>query len=124
MIKMSCKPAAAASSTTYWIEGLSTTGSISFGWHLVAGRKRVPRPAAGMTALVTGLVSPMVRGTLPVTVGARSGVEAEFLTAEEPLDVRRVARDHEQRDDSDHRHITPRMSGERDCDRVRDDHHD
>ncbi len=46
-------PAATASSTTYWMAGLSTTGSISLGWALVAGRKRVPRPAAGMTALVT-----------------------------------------------------------------------
>src|SRR5580693_8764078 len=33
--------------------GLSTSGSISFGWALVAGRKRVPRPAAGKTALRT-----------------------------------------------------------------------
>src|SRR5687767_612962 len=53
MIRMSLMPAATASSTTYWIAGLSTTGSISFGWAFVAGRNRVPRPAAGMTALVT-----------------------------------------------------------------------
>src|SRR6478735_7681571 len=53
MIKMSSIPAATASSTTYWMAGLSTTGSISLGWALVAGRKRVPSPAAGMTALVT-----------------------------------------------------------------------
>src|SRR4051794_7478375 len=33
--------------------GLSTTGSISLGVALVAGRNLVPRPAAGMTALVT-----------------------------------------------------------------------
>src|SRR5205085_2401494 len=33
--------------------GLSTMGSISFGWALVAGRKRVPSPAAGNTALRT-----------------------------------------------------------------------
>src|SRR5919204_619349 len=31
--------------------GLSTSGSISFGWALVAGRNLVPRPAAGNTAL-------------------------------------------------------------------------
>jgi hypothetical protein len=30
--------------------GLSTSGSISFGCALVAGRNRVPRPAAGKTA--------------------------------------------------------------------------
>ena len=53
-------PARTASSTTNWIAGLSTTGSISFDCALVAGRKRVPRPAAGMTALWTvaiGLLS-------------------------------------------------------------------
>ena len=47
-------PARTASSTTYWIAGLSTTGSISLGWALVAGRNRVPSPAAGITAVVTG----------------------------------------------------------------------
>ena len=46
-------PAPTASSTTYWMVGLSTTGSISFGCALVAGRNRVPSPAAGITALVT-----------------------------------------------------------------------
>src|ERR1700687_5723971 len=50
---MSVIPAAAASSTAYWINGLSTTGSISLGLALVTGRKRVPRPATGNTALVT-----------------------------------------------------------------------
>jgi len=47
-------PAFSASSTAYLISGLSTTGSISFGIDLVAGRKRVPRPATGKTALRTG----------------------------------------------------------------------
>src|SRR5579875_594861 len=46
-------PECRASSTPYWIIGLSTIGSISLGWALVAGRKRVPRPAAGNTALRT-----------------------------------------------------------------------
>ena len=45
-------PAASASSAAYWISGLSTTGSISFGLALVAGRKRVPRPATGNTAVL------------------------------------------------------------------------
>ena len=48
-------PAALASSTAYWISGLSTTVSISFGIALVAGRMRVPSPATGKTALRTGL---------------------------------------------------------------------
>src|SRR4029078_12269552 len=34
--------------------GLSTSGSISLGWAFVAGRKRVPRPAAGNTAFRIG----------------------------------------------------------------------
>src|SRR5215831_3242258 len=46
-------PEATASSTTYWIIGLSTSGSISLGCAFVAGRKRVPSPAAGKTALRT-----------------------------------------------------------------------
>jgi hypothetical protein len=50
---MSVMPAATASSTAYWMSGLSTTGSISLGEALVAGRNRVPRPATGKTALVT-----------------------------------------------------------------------
>ena len=37
--------------------GLSTIGSISLGKALVAGKKRVPNPAAGITAFLTLLVS-------------------------------------------------------------------
>src|SRR5882724_6648198 len=49
---MKCSmPASLASSTTYWISGLSTMVNISFGIALVAGRTRVPRPATGKTAL-------------------------------------------------------------------------
>src|SRR5205085_4273358 len=51
---MSVMPAALASSIAYWISGLSTTGSISFGIALVAGRNQVPSPATGNTALRTG----------------------------------------------------------------------
>src|SRR3989441_4581320 len=46
-------PALTASSTAYWIKGLAPNGSISLGEAFVAGRKRVPRPAAGMMALET-----------------------------------------------------------------------
>src|SRR5512139_4129398 len=45
------RPDATASSITYWMIGLSTRGSISLGCAFVAGRKRVPSPAAGNTAL-------------------------------------------------------------------------
>src|SRR5512139_2419534 len=48
---MEVRPEATASSITYWMMGLSTRGSISLGCAFVAGRKRVPRPAAGNTAL-------------------------------------------------------------------------
>lgn len=45
-------PASTASSTTYWIKGLSTRGNISLGEALVAGRNLVPKPATGITAFV------------------------------------------------------------------------
>jgi hypothetical protein len=40
-------PADKASSTPYCIKGLVSIGSISLGTALVAGKKRVPKPAAG-----------------------------------------------------------------------------
>jgi hypothetical protein len=52
----SSMPAARASSTAYWISGLSTTGSISFGIALVAGRNRVPNPPTGNIALRSGFL--------------------------------------------------------------------
>src|SRR5690242_19153092 len=54
-------PLAIASSTPYWIVGLSTRGSISFGCALVTGRKRVPRPAAGKIALRTVMIDNLSR---------------------------------------------------------------
>src|SRR4029453_11527103 len=62
MMRMSVKPARTASSTTYWIAGLSRSGSISLGWALVAGRNRVPSPAAGTTAFRTFVIAPPLRG--------------------------------------------------------------
>ena len=52
IIKMSVIPALTASSTMYWIAGLSTIGNISFGIAFVAGSTLVPKPAAGITAFV------------------------------------------------------------------------
>src|SRR4029078_6497091 len=53
VMKTKCSmPASRASSTTIWMTGLSTMVSISFGTALVAGRKRVPRPATGKTAFL------------------------------------------------------------------------
>src|SRR5574341_1052204 len=74
MRMMSASPEATASSTTYWMVGLSTSGSISLGCALVAGRKRVPSPAAGNTALRTliGLVAMSLsrEGSSPAASGA------------------------------------------------------
>src|SRR6266481_251869 len=56
---MSVMPAAAASSTAYWMSGLSTTGIISFGLALVTGRNRLPKPATGNTAFLSfGIAAP------------------------------------------------------------------
>src|SRR5918911_211163 len=69
MMSRSVMPAVTASSTTYWIAGLSRTGSISFGCAFVAGRNRVPRPAAGITALRTLVMSPLLIGRLAPAAG-------------------------------------------------------
>src|SRR5438309_7070726 len=61
---ISCSPDATASSTTYWMVGLSTRGSISLGCDLVAGRNRVPRPAAGKTAFRTRVFTGQNRNPL------------------------------------------------------------
>ena len=62
IIRISSIPEASASSIIYWIVGLSTIGSISFGQAFVAGKKRVPKPAAGITALVIFciLIAPLI----------------------------------------------------------------
>src|SRR4051812_840132 len=62
--RTSPRPARAHSSTTYWIAGLSTTGSISFGDAFVAGRNLVPSPAAGITAFVTAMGRTLMGGSL------------------------------------------------------------
>jgi hypothetical protein len=58
---MSSAPDATAFSTTYWMIGQSTIGSISFGWLFVAGRIRVPSPAAGMTTFIGPPENPSVK---------------------------------------------------------------
>src|SRR5438270_13947373 len=60
MMMIWSQPAARASSTPYWMMGLSTRGNISLGIALGAGRKRVPRPAAGKTAFRTFIVVGML----------------------------------------------------------------
>src|SRR5262249_18822634 len=79
---MKCSiPASLASSTTYWIKGLSTIVSISFGIALVAGRTRVPRPATGKTAL--RIFMGKVGGTLLRTGKVSGSVGNRFLAREQ-----------------------------------------
>src|SRR5271170_2305093 len=68
---MFCTPEWIASSTPYWINGLSTSGSISLGWALVAGRNRVPKPAAGNTALRTFGIIRTIVSSAPVNHAVR-----------------------------------------------------
>src|SRR5690606_23011561 len=68
-------PDATASSTAYWMIGLSTSGSISFGIVLVAGRKRVPRPAAGNTAVRTVVMRLTLQGWVDDSTTAVLAVE-------------------------------------------------
>src|SRR3982751_6372852 len=63
-------PAAAASSTTYWIVGGAGIGGSSFGTALAAGSMRVPNPAAGMTVLVI-----IRRGSLLDALGEETRME-------------------------------------------------
>src|SRR5258708_39744605 len=64
-IMMFWMPECIASSTPYWMSGLSTSGSISLGCAFVAGRNRVPNPAAGNTAFLTlGIIVSIVGKTL------------------------------------------------------------
>src|SRR5215467_8272814 len=61
-------PASTASSMTYWISGLSTRGSISLGWAFVAGRNRVPNPAAGKTAFAIRISLPFFTDVIVVPI--------------------------------------------------------
>src|SRR5262249_51410611 len=74
---MNCSiPAACASSTAYWISGLSTTGSISLGIALVAGRKRTPSPPTGNMALRTArtiVAPPFFERAVPAPSGRLQG---------------------------------------------------
>src|SRR6185295_3083528 len=66
------RPAATASSVTYWMIGLSTRVSISLGWALVAGRKRVPSPAAVDTSLRIFIMAAVMLPPGPGATGRRA----------------------------------------------------
>src|ERR1700732_62736 len=91
MMRIWLQPEAMASSTPYWMMGLSTRGSISLGWALVAGRKRVPRPAAGMTTFRTG-----------DGIGLVLSGERRFLAAQEAAKVVLVAGQDETANSGEH----------------------
>src|SRR6185436_12678796 len=76
-------PASLASSTTYWISGLSTMVNISFGIALVAGRTRVPSPATGNTALriFMGSRGPCYREKQKMRNVLRLHVDSRFAAA-------------------------------------------
>src|ERR1700712_3127975 len=70
---MCSMPASIASSTAYCTTGRSTVVSISFGIALVAGKKRVPLPATGMTAFLTFLIRSMALSFVRVRATAEGG---------------------------------------------------
>src|SRR5713226_6204164 len=86
-IMMFWTPECLASSTPYWINGLSTSGSISLGIALVAGKNRVPSPAAGNTALRTFLIMPLpILAACALRIGfARLGSGFGGRFGEDPL---------------------------------------
>src|SRR2546428_11457564 len=84
---MLAMPDATASSTPYWMIGLSTSGSISFGWALVAGRKRVPRPAAGKTGLRTARVTPESEERIWARRGYNGGAKVDPLYGRDHIEA-------------------------------------
>src|ERR1700745_3971023 len=86
---MSVIPAPTASSITYWIVGLSTTGSISFGCALVAGRNRGPSPAAGITALVS-FIGPKVSAVYGAPARWGNPLETELVCSDHAVPAARL----------------------------------
>src|SRR6185437_5388110 len=85
-------PAARASSTAYWMSGLSTTGSISFGLALVAGRKRVPRPSTGKTAVRITDFGVILIASLPrITPGTPPSVSCKWVPQASPSSCSQAA---------------------------------
>ena len=119
MITMSSIPAATASSTTHWIDGRSTTVSISFGMALVAGRKRVPSPAAGITAVRT-LVD--IRGFSSRIAGGAASQRSYrcFVPSQKSSNVRLMTNNQDCSDPSSDGDLPPGPTGNRTHDREGD----
>ena len=73
-------PASVSSSTTYCTTGRRPTGSISLGCDLVAGSRRVPRPATGTTALVMSSKGSPGRSTVPYIISAARRLAAPSVS--------------------------------------------
>src|SRR5258705_12151815 len=95
MMRMSVRPACTASSTTYWIAGRSTTGSISLGMLLVAGRKRVPIPAAVITALRTGCIGAPSATPMRGRLSGGRRAEVDLLASQQPSNITEMTNDHQ-----------------------------
>src|ERR1700759_5238645 len=117
MIRMSVRPACTASSTTYWIAGRSTTGSISFGELFVAGKKRVPSPAAGITALRTAATGAPSLSRRRGCSSAGPRAELVLLASQQPLDVTEVACDDQDRERRQNQQLPEVVAHERRRDR-------
>src|SRR5262249_54396909 len=78
-------PAATASSTTSWIVGTSTMGSISFGMAWVGGGKGLRGRAAGMTALRTRMARHGITGW--AMARKNEALFKPFLFADQELDA-------------------------------------
>src|SRR6476661_5003609 len=115
MMRMSVRPACTASSTMYWIAGRSTTGNISLGMLLVAGRNRVPRPAAVITALRTGCIGAPSTAPMRGQLSGGRRAEVDLLASQQPSNVTEVPNDHQDRERRDGRDL-PQVVTE-DCNR-------
>src|ERR1700688_2359470 len=74
------------------MSGLSTTGSISLGLALVDGRKRVPRPATGNTAVRISVVAIIQRSRMRTISAGSSERARRIVAALGPLEYHRMQR--------------------------------
>src|SRR6187549_3772978 len=87
-------PAPSASSMTICSSGVSPIGSSSLGTALVAGRNRVPHPAAGTTAQRTVMSADLIDGTRRYRPDSDADVRVQVR--QDGRDDRGAAVDHRQ----------------------------
>ena len=108
-------PERTASSTTYWMAGLSTTGSISLGCALVAGQEPGAEPGCGDDGLANrvghGPQGSDCRSRLACAARRRAGIAGGSSTvATQPADVVAVADHHERAARREGRHLADRAA--------------